>query len=121
MNPWLALTIAIISNVTANVTLKYAMITGGEKLINGDIVGFLNQPWPWIGGLSCVVLLGSYLVAIKNIGLGTSYAMVTTLALVIITITAAFIFNERITGLKVVGITLILSGLFIIIKSEVST
>lgn len=119
MNPWIALALAVISNVTANVTLKYAMIYGGEKLANGDIIGFLKQPWPWIGGIACMVLLSSYLLAIRQIGLSTSYAVVTTLALVILAVFSAFLFGDKITFYKIIGMLFIVIGIVIMVSTEV--
>lgn len=118
MSPSVALGIAVISNVMANIFLKYAMLTGGEKLANADIAGFLKQPWIWLGGIACVVLLASYLLAIREIGLSTSYAVVTTLSLVIITIFSAFLFDDKITAFKIVGILFIVTGIVIMTSAK---
>jgi len=120
MNPWLALTIAVIFNAIANISFKYAMTTGGQFLEDGDIFGFLKQPWPWIGGAASAILLGSYLLAIRNISLSTSYAVTTTLSLVLISIASMYLFGDKINAFKATGIILAIIGIIMIANSEIS-
>lgn len=118
MNPWVALLIAVAGNVTANLAFKYAMIKSGDHLTNGNIFEFLKQPWLWIGGLACIILIASYLLAIKQIGLSTSYATVTTLALVLLTVFSAYLFGDKINIYKAIGIFLIVAGIITMMYSE---
>lgn len=120
MNPWLALSIAVVFNAIANIAFKYTMISGGKSLENGDIIGFLKQPWLWVGGIASVVLLGSYLLAIKQISLSTGYAVTTTLSLVLISIVSIYLFGDKINLYKTVGITLAIIGIVMITSSEVT-
>jgi len=119
MNPWFALSIAVIFNAVANIAFKYAMITGGQALESGDILGFLKQPWPWVGGIASAVLLGSYLLAIRQISLSTSYAVTTTLSLVLISIASMYLFGDKINLYKATGIALAIIGIVMIANSEI--
>ena len=64
------------------------------------------------------VLLGSCVVAIRQLGLGFCYATVTSLALVLLTIAAAVVFDERLTLSSVVGISLVLLGILVLTNGE---
>ena len=53
-------------------------MTGGSS--DPGVMNFL-QPWAWIGLLAGAVLLGSYVIVIRDISLAVSYAAVTCLSL----------------------------------------
>jgi multidrug transporter EmrE-like cation transporter len=78
----------------------------------------LLQPWTWLGVCAAVLLLGSFLVAIRELGIGISYATVTSLALVLITLLAAMIFKEPLNLMVVVGIALIVSGIVVLMVAQ---
>ena len=69
--------------------------------------------------MSCVVLLGCYLLAIRGLGLSISYAFVTSLSLIGITLVAAMVFGETLTVQGGIGVVLVISGLLLIARSSV--
>src|SRR5580693_1930731 len=93
--PWVALCVAVLANVVTNISLKLAAKATSSASSAQLFGSFLRQPWIWIGLCAGIVLLGSYIFAIRYIGLGLSYAIVTSVTLVLVTISAAFVFQER--------------------------
>ena len=115
---WFALALAVCSNVVANISLKLAVKKASETDAGSAVAGFLLQPWTWLGVCAAVVLLGSFLVAIRELGIGISYATVTSLALVLITLLAAMIFKEPLNLAVFVGIALIVSGIVVLMAAQ---
>jgi len=115
---WVALAIAILANALANIAFKIATLripTGGT---GQKLWVMLNEPWTWVGAMSAGVLLISYLVAIRTLGLAMTYAMVTSLSLVLITTLTPYIFGDRITVAKLTGIGLIILGIALMMRDE---
>lgn len=108
---WIFLTGAVIANVASNLAFKRAMQDAPEELSFSAIFPFLFNPFLWIGGLSCCVLLACYLLAIRDLGLSISYAFVTSLSLVGISTAAAILFRETLTLQGGIGIALVIAGL----------
>lgn len=117
---WLALILAVVFNVLANVSFKFAMIKSNAGLFEGGILKTMSNPWLWSGGISSILLLLFYLTALRGLGLGTSYATVTSSALVLITVVSSFIFNEQITLTRGLGVLFIIIGLILMINSELN-
>lgn len=120
MTAWIALIVAVLANVLTNVSLKLAVKNVSDASPEQLLTSFLTQSWTWIGMFSGGVLLGSYLVAIRSLGLGFSYATVTSLALVLITTTATFVLDERPTPATFLGIALVLLGIVVLTYVELS-
>ena len=78
---WLALALAVSGSALANISLKLA-----TKNVTADqgVMKLFLQPWTWVGLLAGVVLLGSYVIVIREISLAVSYATVTCLSLVLV-------------------------------------
>lgn len=79
---WAALALAIMANVAANTSLKQAMISVSTDSDKSILLQVLAVPSFWIGLVFAGVLLLSYLVAIRNMPVGTAYAFTTSLAMV---------------------------------------
>jgi multidrug transporter EmrE-like cation transporter len=117
---WSALFLAAFANLGANLSLKFA-----AKQVQADSLGALvprliKQPWTWVGIVCACMLFGSYVLAIRDLGLGLSYAVVTSLTLVLVTVTAAIAFQERLGLTTFIGIGLIIVGLAILVTPELS-
>jgi small multidrug resistance pump len=115
---WLALVVAVLANVVANVALKYAVRKTPDSAEH-FLTSFFTQTWTWIGLCAGGILLASYLLAIRSIGLGISYAVVTSAALVLVTISAAVAFHERISAATIVGMGLIMLGIAVLAYTQV--
>jgi small multidrug resistance pump len=116
----MALCLAVLANLGANLALKLATSRVPDQSVTNSVATLLKQPWTWIGIVCAFVLFVSYVLAIREIGLGLSYAVVTTLTLVLVTVTAAFAFQERLGLSTFVGIGLIILGLAILVQLELS-
>ena len=121
MMAWLALTVAVFANVVANISFKLAVTKAPIGLFEYRIFSFVAQPWTWIGSGAAIVLLLSYLVAIRDLGLGASYAIVTSLALVMVRISAAYVFQERLNLASILGMTLVVLGIAVLVVNEMAT
>lgn len=115
---WIALIIAVLANVIMNVSLKLAVKKVSSSSGDDLMTGFLTQPLTWIGLCAGGVLLGSYLIAIRQLGLGFCYATVTSLALVLITLSAALVLQEPLTKPSVLGLGLIMLGILVLTYVE---
>jgi multidrug transporter EmrE-like cation transporter len=115
---WIALAVAVFANVATNISLKLAMRSLGQAPVDRLVVRLIFQPWIWIGvGAGCV-LLASYLLAIRDVGLGFSYAVVTSLTLVLVTVAAAWLFEERLSAMVISGVLLVVLGIAILTGAQ---
>ena len=116
---WLALAIAVSASVVANISLKLATKNAPSDLSDHAVTNFLLQPWTWVGLLAGVVLLGSYVIAIREIGLAVSYATVTCFSLVLVVAFAAILFQERFDLTTIIGIVLVISGIIVLARTQI--
>lgn len=112
----LLLLVAISANVTANLAFKKAVSV--ETIPTRTLMEILSEPWLWLGCIASFILLGSYLAAISRIQIDVAYAVVTTGALVMLSIIAPIIFGTPYSLLKFGGIFLSLSGIGLLLYSQ---
>ncbi len=117
---WVALSIAVLANVVANLSLKVAARGASGETASSRLFAFLAQPWTWVGIGAAILLLVCYLIAIREIGLGVAYASVTSVALVLITVSASFILGERLTLMTILGMALVILGIAILVRAEIA-
>jgi multidrug transporter EmrE-like cation transporter len=120
MFAWSALSVAVIANVIANVSLKFAVRKVSNMPSEHRLVHFIMEPWTWVGLCAGVVLLACYLLAIRDLGLAFSYAILTSVALVLVTISAAIAFQERLSPMTFLGIGLIVVGIAVLTSTELA-
>ncbi len=111
---WVLLVVAVLSNVAANLLFKHAMRAFPDELSFGAVLSFLFNPYLWLGGVSCTLLLGCYLLAIRDLNLSISYAFVTSLSLVGITLSAALLFRESLSTPAMIGVAMVVAGILIV-------
>jgi spermidine export protein MdtJ len=116
---WLLLSCAVASNVLANIAFKITMSSIEGDLGPSNFMTAVTRGWFWVAVGASAVLLGSYLLALRQIGLAASYAVVTSSALVAISIASQLVFGERITVAKAIGIIAVVLGLFLIVREEI--
>ena len=117
---WLALSIAVLANVIANVSLKLAAKAAFALSPERPLIAFIQQRWTWVGLCAAFVLLVCYLLAIREIGLGVAYATVTSSALVLITVAASLLLHERLSAWDALGIGLVIAGVFVLVRAELN-
>ncbi len=112
---FLALGIAILANVIANISLKHAMQNLEVNGVRSVIFGLLGSGAFWMGICSLAVLLSAYLFAIRLIPLGIAYAGVTSLTIALLTVWGMFYGGENVGMLRLIGITAVILGFVCIV------
>lgn len=102
-----ALTVAVPTNVTANASLKMAMVAVSPDSEKAKVLQLLEQSSFWVGLVSAGLLLVSYLVAIRSGPVGTDYITVTSLATVGLLVVERKIFVVPVCMAKIVEVFLI--------------
>lgn len=109
-----ALLIAVLANVAANLAFKKLMagrsVGGGVEVA----VDLLLNPWLWVGGVAAMLLLVSYLYALRFIHVAVAYAFVTSSALVLMTLISVFWFGQTLSPWQTLGLVLLVFGLFLL-------
>lgn len=114
---WAALALAIMANVAANTSLKQAMISVSTDSDKSILLQVLAVPSFWIGLVFAGVLLLSYLVAIRNMPVGTAYAFTTSLAMVGIIIVEHRLFGTPVGMSKAAGIAFVALGVWLMTRA----
>ncbi|WP_039058307.1 multidrug/spermidine efflux SMR transporter subunit MdtJ [Enterobacter sp. Bisph1] len=100
---WILLALAIVSEITGTLSMKWAAISD-------DNTGFI---------LMLVMISLSYIFlsfAIKKIALGVAYALWEGVGILIITLFSVFLFDEPLSPLKAAGLATLVVGI-VLIKS----
>jgi multidrug transporter EmrE-like cation transporter len=110
--------IAVLGNVGASLILKWASLPGNRIESYSNLPSLVNLS-AIVLALACygVAFLG-YMIALRTIPVGTAYPVITSLSVVCIAIAAVFVFNETATVRSLLGITLILAGVFVLMSSN---
>ena len=111
---YIALFVAIGANVFANLAFKFAMQSSALSMGKRSIMVLLANPWIWVGLLNATILLGCYLYAIRGIEISVAYPTVTAIAMIGLAFFGAWLFSESLTLPKIIGIGLVIFGIFLI-------
>lgn len=118
---WIFLAAAVVGNILANVFFKQAMASFPAERTLDTLFTFAFNPFLWIGGVCAGTMLAFYLLAIHAAGLAFSYAFVTSLSLVGITLVATFTFKEPVSLQAALGIGLVIGGIYLISSANQAT
>ena len=111
---YFALFVAIGANVIANLAFKFAMQSTSLSMERRSLIELLVNPWIWVGFLNAAILLGCYLYAIRGIEISIAYPTVTGIAMIGLAFFGAWLFAESLTLPKIIGIGLVIFGIFLI-------
>lgn len=114
MSYWLALLLAICGNIGANIAFKKFTIETEISRSWSSVTTALLHPMLWVGLGLGVMLLGSYLFAIRQIPLSAAYTLATSLSIVGVTTAGVFLFGETIGVRSVLGIATVIFGVGLI-------
>lgn len=114
MSYWIALVVAIASNIAANIVFKHFMQTVEFKRSWSAVGAALAHPSLWLGGFLGFVLLGSFLYALRQIPLGIAYTVATSVSIAGVTCAGALLFGEVISLRMIVGVVVVLLGVSLI-------
>ena len=117
MSGWLFLGIAVIANIITNFSLRAAVRSLNLTSPYSIILGLIQSPTAWIGGVGAVMLLISFMAAIRVLSLSTSYAILTALAICLIAIIESAVFGETVSAQKLAGLGLAITGVALVATS----
>lgn len=113
MNHWLLIIVAAGSNVALNLCLK----KGSQGLdTSGPLdlaLSILLSAWMWLAVASAVLLLASFVWAIRLYSLSLTYTAVTAMAMVALTAIGATLGGEALSVPRILGLSLIVAGLVV--------
>jgi multidrug transporter EmrE-like cation transporter len=111
---YLALATAVAANVSANVALRSAVraIEPGSPL--QIALQLAATPLAWLGALCLGILLGSFLLAIRFLPLGLSYAIVTSSVIMLLTLFDALVAGASLGPARIAGLGAILVGVLLL-------
>ncbi len=116
LGSWIALLLCVVGNVTANIGFKKLMETLRLEVSLQNAVAIITNPWLWIGGGGSLLLLVSYLYAIRTLPLGVAYPIATSLGTVAVATAGILLFAEPARLTNVLGIALVVSGVLLIAR-----
>lgn len=118
---WIFLTIAVLSNIMSNMMFKLAMAAFPQERSFETLFKFAFNPYLWLGGLACVLLLGCYLMALRDLGLMMSYVFVISLSMVGISIASVLFLGEPISFQSALGMAMVIGGVTLITLANSQT
>lgn len=111
---WIFLTVAVLSNIMSNMMFKLAMAAFPQERSFETLFKFAFNPYLWLGGLACVLLLSCYLMALRDLGLMMSYVFVISLSMVGISIASVLFLGEPISFQSALGMAMVIGGVSLI-------
>jgi multidrug transporter EmrE-like cation transporter len=115
---WILLLSAVVSNVAANFMFKLAMASFPGEMSFGSLARFAFNPYLWLGATSCGLLLGCYLMALREIELVISYAFVISLSLIGIAVLTPWVLGGALSLRSVLGVLLVVAGLITLVMER---
>lgn len=119
MEKWLAITLCVLANISANLCFKRAMAEIGTPLTIGAVKMVITRPWLWLGFLCASVVLASYLYAIRELPVGLAYSIVTSSVVVGTLVCGFLLFNESLAIRSLAGIFFIGVGMVLIASQQI--
>jgi len=113
MSHWIALFLAILGNVGANVSFKHFIQTA-----DGSVLQAIRIPSLWIGLCLAALLLGSYLYALRGLPLGLAYTFATSISIAAITLAGVLFYGETISVRSAIGIMVIMAGIVLLTTGQ---
>ena len=111
---WLYLTLCLFFQVTAVILGKTAALRMGTP----TVAAFLTNPW-YLGGLVCLVLQAFFWqLVLRGVRFFVAY-LVTSLNYLLILAASRVFFLERVTFLNIVGASVILAGVYVVVREDV--
>ncbi|MEL7255316.1 MAG: hypothetical protein AAGL23_14155 [Pseudomonadota bacterium] len=108
------LAIAVLANLLTNFSLKTAVRGLDTSSVGSVVKGLLTSPWAWIGGLGGVLLLASFMAAIRTLPLSVAYPVLTALVIVAMTFIEWRFQNVDLGLWKLIGLALVIAGIALV-------
>ena len=113
MTHWTLILIAATANIGLNLCLRQV----GRGVETESFFRFIStlflSPWAWLSVLSAGVLLTAFVAAIRVYSLSLTYAAVTAIAMVGLTVVSVALQIETVNLARVAGLALIVAGILV--------
>ena len=117
MNYWIALFVAVIANIGANIAFKHFLESSDLKWTKSAAVSAALHPSLWIGVGLGVTLLVSYLAALRGLPISVAYTTATTLSIAGITALGVLFYSEPFGWRMALGVATVVVGVLLITTS----
>lgn len=117
MSPWIFVILAIVSNVSINLSLKglSAVLQPGSE---GPLVlRILSSPFAWLALISGLILLGSFTMAIRSLPLSVSYSVITGAAMAALALIGLIAGYEQLSLPRLAGLSMVIVGIAVMGQS----
>lgn len=119
---WLVLTLATITAVIGNLSLKKGMLEVGQfnlpkKEIISSLVKVFFNPFIFWGLFLYIVSMIFWLKTLSLFEISKAYPILVGISFILVTIGSYFFFKETLPSLKILGIIIIFFGVLVIAKS----
>ena len=113
-----ALMVAVLANVSANISLKVAMTRLPSDSVKAAIFQLFERASFWIGFACAGILLSFYLIAIRNGPVSVAYILVTSLAMVGMVLVEYRFFGVPLGTTKLLGMALVIGGVLLVGRTQ---
>ena len=114
MSHWIALSLAILGNIGANIAFKRFTLDVEVDRSGSSVADAIAHPALWIGLVLGGGILVCYVFAIRAIPLSIAYTAATSLSIVGVTCAGVLIYGEKIDIRTIIGIAAVFSGVALI-------
>mgnify|MGYP006282075171 FL=1 len=115
------LVFAVLANVVANLSFKRGMTTAHDGLAatapwTAKALQLLANPWLWLGGVSAVLLLGAFLMALRTVPVSVAYPVTTASAVLGIVGGGVLLLGETLSWTNALGTAFVVVGLILLLS-----
>ena len=112
--------LGILANVGAQLFLKFTVrgrgLLEGERGALGGVLGLFGKPFFWLALAFYGVGFLSYTIALSRLELSKAYPVSSAAAIVAIATVSFLFFRESVDALKIIGLVLLVSGIFLVLR-----
>ncbi len=116
---WIFLFLAVLGNSAANILMKLgAKQMGGFSFTVDGLKTFFTTPLIWAGMISFALTLLCYTYVLSKLNLSLAYPIITSLGFLLVTIFSVVYFQESIHWVQIVGMFIVVGGLYLIVYQQ---
>jgi len=109
--PYLLIILNVILMSAGQLLFKKSAVFLNAHAELSQINRFLLNPWFYLAGLSFTVATIIYVKILTNMQLSAAYPTITTLAYILTILGSIYFFNEKLSLINVIGISIIFIGI----------
>lgn len=112
---------SVLLHVGAQICIRKGMLRIGKVSLDFSLIRMLPEMitniYLWLAFFCYGISLIVWIVVLSRVELSFAYSF-SSLGFVIVAIAGYFLFHERITGIRIIGIVMVCIGVFLIYKSQ---